>query len=402
MDSTQNRGRTSFQANNNHRTPTPSPHQYHDAVPGLGLEPSAGLQQFTTGKFANANIHQFSTPYLESTHPQGSQSTTADANFYPNNQFNNNVFQENQWPGQALNPSYGNSEFMYQNNNMSNPMQGAFQNNYQLDNSFVAPQQPNVNPADLSSPHGPSSPNLLSPDAASPPQPPSPASTQGHYYTPQHSRHQSLDPASAAYPPGEWQGVAFQGHRRAPSDQSDISSNSASPYLGQQEIFDTIESGHSPLVHPQQDGSSTFGIDQFSLAEPPHVSPGHSPYISPRLLPQQTQGLGMGQDGMMTQNNLGQTNSGGPGPEIYATQPEDSFSDPSHSQGRLDAPMSNMGQADQYATPSISIEPAPVSRQNSFEVDNRAFQDALSPPGSELLRLSHFHLLTFSRTSWSE
>ncbi len=382
MDQNQIRGRSSFQGNNNRRSPTPSPHHYHDAVSGLGLEPQPN-PQFTAGKFTNTgNIPQFTTPYLESTHPQTSQSDTAEPTFYPNNQFNTNAFQENQWTGQTLDPAYANSDYMFQNNNMSNPMQGAFPSTYQLDSSYATNQQSNVNPADLSSPDGPASPHLLSPDHASPQQPPSPASTQGHYYTPQHSRHQSLDP-SAAYSQGEWQGMAFQAHRRAPSDQSEISSNSASPYLPQQDIFDTIESGHSPMVHPQQDGSQTFGLDQFTLAEQSHVSPGHSPYISPRLLPQQTQGLGVGQDAVMGQNNLGQTAVGGPGPEIYTTQADESFPDMSQAQGRNDTSMSNYGQADQYVTPSISIEPAPVSRQNSFEVDNRNAQDTLVPPGSE-------------------
>lgn len=386
MDQTQNRGRPTFSGNNTHRSPTPSPHHYHDAVSGLGLDPSVGPQTFTSGKFTNASINQFTTPYLESTHPQVTQPTTVDTNFYPNHQFNQTAYQENQWPGQTLDPSYPNNEYLYQNNNMQEPMHAAYNNNYQLNNAFASSQQSNVNPADLSSPHGPSptSPDLLSPETnTSPQQPPSPASTQGHYYTPQHSRHQSLDPASAAYAPGEWQGMQFQSHRRAPSDQSDISSNSASPYLPQQEIFDTIETGHSPLVNAQQDGSSTFGIDQFSLADQSHVSPGHSPYISPRLLPQQTQGTIVGPEAMMAQHNLGQTSLGGPGPEIYATQPEEPYREVTQLHGRNDSAMSDMGQADQYVTPSINIEPAPVSRQASFEVDASPYQDALSPPGSK-------------------
>jgi hypothetical protein len=383
MDQNQSRGRSSFQGHNNHRSPTPSPHQYHDASPNLGLDPSVNPQTFTAGKFVTAQ--QFSTPYLDSTHPQTSQPNTADPGFYSHNQFNHNAFQENQWPGQALDPSYANTEYMFQHNNMNN-MQGNFQNAYQIDNPLVNNQQSNVNPADLSSPHGPSSPNLLSPDShASPPQPPSPASTQGHYYTPQHSRHQSLDPSSAAFAPSEWQGMgaSFQGHRRVPSEQSDMSSNSASPFLAQHEVFESIETGPSPLVHPQQDGSQTFGLDTFSLAEQPHISPGHSPYISPRLLPQQNHGLGVSQEVMMTQHNLGQ-NNGGPGPEIYATQPEESYTDMSQMHNRNDSTISDMGRADQYATPSINIEPAPVSRQASFEVDDRSFADALHPPASKL------------------
>lgn len=383
MDPNQGRGRPSLQGHN-HRSPTPSPHQYHDASPSLALDPSISPQTFTAGKFVTSQ--HFSTPYLESTHSQTSQPNTADPSFYPHHQFNHNAFQENQWPGQALDPPYADTDYMFQQHNMNdmNNMQGNFQTEYQIDNPLINNQQSNVNPADLSSPHGPSSPNLLSPDNhASPPQPPSPASTQGHYYTPQHSRHQSLDPASAGFGPGEWQGMgqAFQGHRRVPSEQSDISSNSASPYLAQHEVFESIENRPSPLLHPQQDGSQTFGLDTFSLADQPHISPGHSPYISPRLLPQQTHGLGMSQEVIMAQHNLGQ-NNGGPGPEIYATQPEDAFTDMSQMHSHNDSIISDMGQADQYVTPSINIEPAPVSRQASFEVDNRNFADALQPPTS--------------------
>jgi transcription factor CRZ1 len=383
MDPNQSRGRPSFQGHNNRRSPTPSPHQYHDASSNLGLDPSIGPQTFTTGKFATSQ--HFSPPYLESAHPQTSQSNTADASFYSHNPFHHNAFQDNQWAGQALDASYASNEYMFQQQNMDN-MQSNFHNEYQIDNSGVSNQQSNVNPADLSSPHGPSSPNLLSPENnASPPQPPSPASTQGQYYTPQHSRHQSLDPSSAAFGPGEWQGMgpAFQGHRRVPSEQSDMSSNSASPYLTQHDVLESVESRPSPLLRPQQDGSSTFGLDTFSLADQPHISPGHSPYISPRLLPQQTHGLGMSQDALIAQHSVGQ-NNGGPGPEIYATQPDEAYTDISQVNNHRDSTVSEIGQADQLVTPSINIEPAPVSRQASFEVDNRNFADALQPPPSKL------------------
>jgi transcription factor CRZ1 len=395
MDLNQNRGRTSLQGHNNHRSPTPSPHQYHDASSSLGLDPSVSPQTFTSGKFVTSQ--QFSTSFLDSTHPQTPHQNPTDAHLYSHNQFNHNAFQDNQWQAQALDPSYTNSEYLFQDNNM-NDMQSTFQDDYQIDNQLATNQQSNVNPADLSSPHGPSPTSLLSPDShASPPQPPSPASTQGHYYTPQHSRHQSLDPASAAYSPSEWQGMspAFQGHRRVPSEQSDMSSNSASPYIPQQDVFESIENGRSPLVRPQQDGSQTFGLDTFSLADKPHSSPGHSPYISPRLLPQQNQGLGFNQEVLMTQHNLGQ-NNGGPGPEIYATQPEESYGEVSQMQNRNDSTVSdNMGQADQYVTPSINIEPAPVSRQASFEVETKTFAvaDALQPPASKSCEpISHISL----------
>ena len=404
MDANQNRGRSSFQGNNNpHISPQPSPHQYHDAVSGLGLDPAVNPQTFTSGKFTN--LQQFSTPFLESTHPQTTQSTPADTTFYSNNQFNQSSMQDPQWQQQTLDPSYAHNQYMFQNN----AMQNSFQNEYSFDDSFMPQQQANVNPADLSSPHGPTSPDLLSPESnPSPQQPPSPASThsQAQYYTPQHSRHQSLDPASAAFPGGEWQGMQFQGHRRVPSDQSDISSNSASPYLGQQEVFDSIEPGHSPLLQPQPDVSQTYGIDTFNIADQAqHSSPGHSPYVSPRLLPSQ-QGLGLSQDVMGGQNHMGQQMMG-PGPEIYTTQHEDQFPEMPGMHGRNESIVSDhMGRADQFETPSINIEPAPVSRQQSFEAQetrNRSLSDALSPPTSQSpsdCLLSR--MLTVSRISWPE
>ena len=52
---------------------------------------------------------------------------------------------------------------------------------------------------------------------------------------------------------------------------------------------------------------------------------------------------------------------------------------------RNSSAVSDMGQADQLAPPTINIEPAPVSRQASFEPENNNVQDALSPPTSKLL-----------------
>jgi len=103
---------------------------------------------------------------------------------------------------------------------------------------------------------------------------------------------------------------------------------------------------------------------------------------------------------MAAQHNLGQNNTD-PGPEIYATQPEESYVE---MQNRNDSTVSDMGQADQYATPSINIEPAPVSRQASFEVEAKPFTDALLPPASKsCYPISQSLLvLTSFRKSWAE
>jgi transcription factor CRZ1 len=234
---------------------------------------------------------------------------------------------------------------------------------YSLDPNYNMNQQSNVNPADLSkvsTPQDHQSPNLLSPENHSSPgpQPGSPASTNGQFYTPQHSRHTSLDPKSAY---GDFSGVNFQQHQRAPSDHSDVSSASHSPYLAQAELA-PVESNRSPFLAAQQDTSNTFGMDQFSIGDT---------YRSPRLMPEmEGQGLGVQQDVLQMRP-----------PEVYATQAE--F--PGHL--RNQSVVSEMGQADQYAPPTINIEPAPVSRQASFGPHGEHFDGALSPPNSQRKRV---------------
>lgn len=136
------------------------------------------------------------------------------------------------------------------------------------------------------------------------------------------------------------------------------------------------------MMGAQHDGLNAFGIEDFSIndQQQPQVSPGHSPYMSPQLMPQQNQGLGMGSDFMLQQGM--QTHVVGPGPEIYTTQPDDSFRSMSHLHARHASIVSDMGQADQFPAPTINIEPAPVSRQESFEPETNNLGDNLSPPTS--------------------
>ena len=380
MDRNNNRGRSPSQGDKNHKSPTPSFRQFHAAVPGHGLDPSISTQTFSTGKF-NHGLNNFSSPFLDSSQPQDKlQTTVAGASLYPTNQFDQGAYLENHaisFPNQTLDSSFADNQFMYQHQ----ALPGDFSTDYSLDNSFDSTQQSNVNPADLSkmsSPHIATPPSLLPPENyPSPGQPGSPGSTQGQFYTPQHSRHQSLDPSSAAYPLGEWQAMSFQQHRRAHSDHSDVSSNAPSPFLAQHEVLESIEKRHSPQLNTQQDNSNTFGIDGFSLAEQPRASPHHSPYVSPRLLPQQNLGLGV------TQSFALQNHMGGPGPEIYTTSAADQYPSMAQIHAQNGSTFSEMGQADQYAPPIINIEPAPVSRQASFEPEQTSFTDALSPPTSK-------------------
>jgi transcription factor CRZ1 len=394
------RGRSPSSGHSNHISPQPSPHRYHDATSELGLDPAVNNSTFTTGKFVQAATNPslaYPSPYSDTSAQVQSlpQTTSADSAFYQNSHFNQNAFQSHQplaFEGNQPfeNPFLPNSnEFLFANENSN--MQGNFSNSdFAIDPAFDPNQQSNINPASLSkmpSSHSSTPPNLLSPeDHSSPGQPGSPTSTQGQFYTPQHSRHQSLDPASAAYPQGsgsaDWQGMSFQHHRRAPSDHSDISSNAPSPFLPHTEVGESIENSHSPMMGAQQDELGAFGIENFSINDPhqSQVSPGHSPYISPRLTPQQSQGLGIGSDFMLQQGM--QTHMAGAGPEIYATQPDGSYRNMSQMHARHTSVVSDMGQADQFPAPTINIEPAPVSRQASFEPETNNLGDNLSPPAS--------------------
>ena len=64
-------------------------------------------------------------------------------------------------------------------------------------------------------------------------------------------------------------------------------------------------------------------------------------------------------------------------PEVYTTQAEQF---PAHMRAQS---VTDMGQADQFAPPTINIEPAPVSRQGSFGPHGEHFAGALSPPNSQ-------------------
>jgi transcription factor CRZ1 len=372
----QPRGRSPSQGNRQRHDPVPSPNVYHDSSQNLGFDPAVNPNTFTSGPF-NTSGHHFTTPYLESSQSHQTDTLPQDPNFYSHHQFDQSAFQD-------LEPSYDQHDLMYQTANMPNDFVNS-QQHYNYDQSFDSNQQANINPAELSkmsSPQDHTSPNLLSPENHnSPGQPASPTSTNGQYYTPDHSRQPSLDPSSAYSLPSEWQNPAFQQHRRIPSDQSDVSSNAGySPNLRHSEVFDSVENHASPYMHPQPDTTTDYGMGAFSISQS-QPSPGHSPYISPRLIPGQNQGLGIGgQDNMMLNQPQPQM-AGLPGPEIYTSQPEP-YSNMVAMHHRHSSTVSDMGQADQFLPPTIQIDPAPPSRTNSFEPGTYG-EDNLSPKTSK-------------------
>ena len=201
---------------------------------------------------------------------------------------------------------------------------------------------------------------------------------QGVFDTSARSRHASLDPSMAAFPPAanaEWaSGAAFNRHRRKASDNySDVSSSAVpSPYMGTSDNFDNV--GHiSPLLVAQQDQTSyqdVMQFGQFSLSEAPPsgLSPAHSPSLSPQLVSDQ-QPLPQ----FTSTNNFGLPPSFGEG--LNGTTGMDPLMQ--MSQGD---PNGFIGQADQSVPPEINIQFAPPSRQPSFEPER--VDTALSPPPS--------------------
>lgn len=362
----QPRGRSPSAGGHSHsRGPSPQPYP-QETVPGVD---PAIQQALTSGKFTNT---AFSNPSYDQ-----------QQNLYQSNDFNQSAFQDNQYGGN-LNAQFG-SDYMFGNPAMTSDWQ---QQSFSLDPNYTMNHQSNVNPADLSkvsTPQDNPSPGLLSPENHSSPgvQAGSPGSTNGQYYSPQHSRHTSLDPASAYGDP--YATAAFQNHRRNPSDVSDgLSSASHSPYLGHAELHDTLgEQSHSPFLPAQNDSGNTFGMDNFTINEP---------YRSPRLLPSmEGHQMPMGND--LLNPSLGMT-----APEVYTTQPGSAH--------MRHASLGDMGQADQFAPPTINIEPAPVSRQASFGPQSEQVEGALSPPSGSSSKFETIfaapRLLTINRRTKPE
>ncbi|CAD6505856.1 BgTH12-01343 [Blumeria graminis f. sp. triticale] len=213
----------------------------------------------------------------------------------------------------------------------------------------------------------------------------SPSLGQSHFQqSPKHSRHSSLGPVSAGF-----HGIGshmrnvvlpqFRGHRRAPSEYSDISASSVqhSPNPAHHDNFDQHQ---SPMLTTQDSSlyQEVLGIGNFSLSEPQVLqhaqspqSSSRSPVITPQLeqgqMSQQTRFVGIG--GSSEKCGIGQTQN------IFSQEPFPSLNQ-------------EMGKAKQMIPPEINVEFAPASRQSSFEPSKptRLNQDALTPPDKGLRR----------------
>lgn len=414
------------------RSVSPSPHaqqQYHDPTAGLALGPSMSAAYGTNPPFDNSNAdpsisgtesYGYSANYLSGLPPQSlappsSQPfppTPNTTNIAISQSFDPNMVEQLD-PGVSglqtgqltenfsnlLNSSTGELDFSaYQNHSPHSASASEYDSSLLLDPQMHQHQQAMhqaVNPADLispiSNPSACSRPPSQDPQQSSPGPMSPPGGTPGTYYTPQHSRHTSLDPATAAYLSAQssqdWPSMinnsAFQSHRRAPSEVSEVSSANHSPYLAQHD-YDAIENNTSPSLAPQNDPAlydNALGIEQFTLSEQHQqgFSPAHSPYISPRLMPQQ------GTDMVPSIQYTSASNQFPPAPiDMYEMPGDDMMG--SH-------PAGDIGQASQMAPPSINVEFAPPSRSPSFGPSFGppkpvADLDSLSPPAmSELSNL---------------
>jgi hypothetical protein len=405
---------------------SPSPQQFQESVNsiglGLGLDTNSGgnnNQQYMND-FNNNGIPTYvdTNEFLNQQGQPFSQTGLGESTYIQSQDFNQRFKQEDQTSG--FNQQQGSfTQDLLSANLPNNFNEGDFSlfstpggQGEQYDPSFfmneLSPQSgnPSVNPAELnmSSPqqnHTPTPPNLLQPGGSPSSAHQSPSFNQNQFQpSPGHSRNASLGPESAAFPQGqnqvEWGMMPrqFQGHRRTPSEYSDVSVSSAahSPNLGHHDTFDSIEQHHSPMQNPQDASLSqeVLGIGSFSLSDPQiqhaasprrGLSPAHSPAISPRLGPLQLPNLNQ-----QNQFMLGMNNGFGQPRNMYGSQNRESFPQIQHSGSSLD-----MGQAQQMVPPEINVEFAPSSRQNSFEPPKPAFdQDALTPPdrGTLILPLS--------------
>ncbi|KAM0715654.1 hypothetical protein Q7P37_009152 [Cladosporium fusiforme] len=224
----------------------------------------------------------------------------------------------------------------------------------------------------------------------------SPNAQQGQFQHMNRPRNtsESLDPSSAAYLQGngnEWLGMnAYRPHQRSPSDQlSDISSQHNSPYMQTLDSFD-INAHSSPMLNPSSDPSLNdgLGLGHFSLNDPHHASqsyysPGHSPHISPRLMPQQSElpaftaennyGMAPAMSGQFMQQDV---------LDAFPSLNQEPF--PSYNQPTSP---SDLGAADQMSPPEISIDYAPPAKQNNvIPRPSSNTEDTLSPPLRNLSR----------------
>ena len=416
MDGSQQRGRSPSGGRHAHDiSNSASPHRYGiqnaSVDPPFSQAPSNFPQtndfgQYQAQQAASGPVYDISTPWLtqsqqfdpnhsgflqNQTFPTGDQDQYSSNHQSPISPFGQQQTAQRQQdfftPSNSGNLGDDFTLFQNTSSNSTEAFDPAFLMDSSLQNS--QPQSQSVNPADLlntgsphqhQNPHTP--PSLLPPDDMHSPGQPSPSSlnAQQAYHSPHHSRHTSLDPASAAFPQSQstadWSGVNFQTHRRVPSDNSDVSSAAPSPYLGTAENFEAGEHQPSPSLGAEKDtgiDASALGIGQFTLSDSQlqqqRISPGHSPHISPQVSPNQEPGEIQVNPFLMTADMNSQQFTNFPETNFYAAHQQESF------------PTISRDSLSRVVPPEINIEFALPSRQSSFGPPKPGGEDgALFPP----------------------
>ncbi|KAK6954062.1 hypothetical protein Daesc_004024 [Daldinia eschscholtzii] len=360
----------------NSHSPSPHPYQSPESSIGLGIgiDPSSASPQYTSDFNtypSNNGNNQFLNPAQSQSYDQ--QGLTDPTAFGLNQDYSQSLTSQSQttFSQSLLAPDFNNSDFSLfpqsnQGDQFGTPLFG------DLSQTHAQSLDPNdlTNMTSPQTHHSPTPPHLLKPEPGSAHQ--SPSFNQHQFSSPGHSRHASLGP-EAALMPGQldWSQPQFQGHRRTPSEYSDASSAAPSPNLTGHDSFEHPEHGHSPMQRPQDFYDGVVGLGNFSITgpNPNSRSPSHSPAISPRILPQQMPDAS--QQGQNIMLNTGYTNA----PMGYSIQTSEEF--PSLSQ---EAPIDPLI-AQPMAPPSINIDFAPNSRQNSFEPPKPPMDaQSLTPP----------------------
>ena len=225
---------------------------------------------------------------------------------------------------------------------------------------------------------------------------PSPDSGQQGFSGSTHqSRHQSLDPSSAAFPPGhsgDWPAYQpYRSHQRSPSDISDTESQQLSPFFRDSDNFDDLQ-GNSPLMSGQSDQNLSEVMHMgFSLSDATmnhsqqqqqqqqqqqHHSIHGSPHLPPdQQIPQFTTADNFGSLAPEPMYTPSETSP------MFSNQGGESF--PSFGYGGNNS-VGDMGGPGQMPAPSINIDLAPQDKQPPpIQIEQhreRSGSDALSPP----------------------
>ncbi|KAI9053436.1 hypothetical protein LZ554_002394 [Drepanopeziza brunnea f. sp. 'monogermtubi'] len=377
-------------------SPSPQPFQGNPSLgPGFQTQIQGNDQRFMNNNF-NPNTAYANNEFMNQQTQSFSQGRLGESPYVPTTDFMQQFKQEEQ-SSPYNQPQLGSFTQDLMNASSSFNDGGDFSlfpaNPTEYDPSFFpndpasASRNQSVNPSqiDMSSPpNAPTPPsNLLQPDSHSPGSMHNSPNMIAKQFqsSPNHSRHASLGPESAAFPQGqnlEWSMMPpqFTRHRRTPSEYSDVSVPSAhhSPNLGHHDSFDPIDPRHSPMQRAEDSiyenvlGIGTFSLSdnhiQHSVSPGQGLSPAHSPAISPRAIPQTMPAMGQPNSIYLMNNNVYGQNS------IYDQTRQEEFPQLPN----------DMGQCQQMV-PDINVEFAPASRQNSFEPPKPSLdQDALTPP----------------------